>query len=300
MGDRGVERPQLADPAPAPSLEDLIAATAQRLGIPAEIRVAHGPATRAVPATEILLAAEAALLAASGAAPGSGVQLDLGMEAETPRILGRPARAQAPEPGARRGPVRALLVAGGELDPGLPERLRAVPGLTVVPAPPSPAPAPGGRGPRPRVILLDGRLATRAADRTLDTLQEAHPGTGIIVLGGRRPVRRLATLARQGVRGLVSGDAPVEALAAAIGAVADGRAWFSLPPVDPEGLARRLSPREREILALLLQGERVGAIATRLGIDIRTVSSHKSRIQAKLGADSTAALVVRALELGLG
>lgn len=300
VGDRDVERPQLADPAPAPSLEDLIAATAHRLGIPAEIRVAHGPATRAVPATEILVAAEAALLATSGATGGTGVRLEIGMEAAVPRIVGAPARPSAPATRARRGPVHALLVASGELEPGLLARIRAIPGLTLVPAVPDAQATGPGHGPQPRVILLDGRLATRAADRTLDTLQEAHPGTGIIVLGGRRPVRRLATLARQGVRGLVSGDAPVEALAAAIGAVADGRAWFSLPPVDPEGLARRLSPREREILALLLQGERVGVIATRLGIDIRTVSSHKARIQAKLGVDSTAALIVRAMELGLG
>ncbi|MFO1539807.1 MAG: LuxR C-terminal-related transcriptional regulator [Chloroflexota bacterium] len=52
-------------------------------------------------------------------------------------------------------------------------------------------------------------------------------------------------------------------------------------------------------ICLLLSGARVSRIAAVLGIDVRTVSTYKRRIQAKLGVTSTAALVVRALELGI-
>jgi two-component system, NarL family, nitrate/nitrite response regulator NarL len=45
-----------------------------------------------------------------------------------------------------------------------------------------------------------------------------------------------------------------------------------------------LTPREREILALVAQGERTAAIATRLGIAENTVKSHCTNAYKKIGA----------------
>jgi DNA-binding NarL/FixJ family response regulator len=50
----------------------------------------------------------------------------------------------------------------------------------------------------------------------------------------------------------------------------------------PEGPAGRLSPREREVLALMAEGRSNAAIATRLVITERAVAKHTASIFAKL------------------
>ena len=61
-----------------------------------------------------------------------------------------------------------------------------------------------------------------------------------------------------------------------------------------------LSNRELEILHRIVAGQRLTDIATDLHLSIKTVSTHKSRIQQKLDLPSTAALIRYGLEHGLG
>lgn len=65
-------------------------------------------------------------------------------------------------------------------------------------------------------------------------------------------------------------------------------------------LAKRideLTPREREVMELVVAGQHNRDIAERLGISVRTVEVHKSRMMAKLQTDSIAELV--RLSLGI-
>ncbi len=57
----------------------------------------------------------------------------------------------------------------------------------------------------------------------------------------------------------------------------------------------QLTPREREVLALLIHGERTDAIARQLCITAKTTSTHVERILGKLGAHSRAHAVAIAL-----
>ena len=52
-----------------------------------------------------------------------------------------------------------------------------------------------------------------------------------------------------------------------------------------------LTAREREVLALLVQGQHNRDVAENLGISARTVEVHKARIMAKLGARNLAELI---------
>ena len=111
---------------------------------------------------------------------------------------------------------------------------------------------------------------------------------------------------RAGVQGVVLRGAPAEALAGALVAAARGlavldaalaRAWLRAPDVAPD--AEGLTAREREVLALLAEGLANKAIAARLGISEHTAKFHVNAILGKLGVDSRAEAIVRAVRLGL-
>lgn len=56
-------------------------------------------------------------------------------------------------------------------------------------------------------------------------------------------------------------------------------------------LLARLTPREREVMELVVAGRHNREIAEALNISVRTVEVHKTRMMTKLGVDSLAALV---------
>jgi DNA-binding NarL/FixJ family response regulator len=63
-------------------------------------------------------------------------------------------------------------------------------------------------------------------------------------------------------------------------------------PRDAEGL-RALSPREREVAALVQAGKRNTEIARELFLSLKTVESHTRNIYAKLGVSSRVELATR-------
>jgi DNA-binding NarL/FixJ family response regulator len=75
------------------------------------------------------------------------------------------------------------------------------------------------------------------------------------------------------------------------------------PPADsrnaPQDDGRGLSPREREILALLAEGLTQKQIAAELVLSPKTVSTHIQHVLAKLGVHSRAQAVAAAYRLGL-
>jgi DNA-binding NarL/FixJ family response regulator len=157
----------------------------------------------------------------------------------------------------------------------------------------------GGRN--PRVILWDMGGAVRGEE----------PGARWAELGA--PVVALAADAEQagdalraGARSVISRTAAPEVLAAAIGCAARG--LLVLDPAlagsfvrapEARGGSEPLTPREREVLALLAEGLGNKAIAARLGVSEHTAKFHVNAILAKLGVDSRAEAIVRAIRLGL-
>lgn len=62
---------------------------------------------------------------------------------------------------------------------------------------------------------------------------------------------------------------------------------------DGQDHRRFLTPREREVMDLLIEGRANKVIADRLGISIRTVEVHRARVLAKLGVRNAVELVWR-------
>jgi DNA-binding NarL/FixJ family response regulator len=68
----------------------------------------------------------------------------------------------------------------------------------------------------------------------------------------------------------------------------------------PAGRAATLTPRERTVLELVVQGMTTRKIAEELGISFKTAATHRYSAMAKMGAANTAALVRDSLRLGIG
>lgn len=143
------------------------------------------------------------------------------------------------------------------------------------------------------VLLLDLRLGT---DFGLRALQErsAHLPAVVIVTSYDYPQYVDAAL-RLGAAGYVLKTAPIAELLDAIRAAAAGRLAFGVRPGAP---GTRLSPRERDVVAAVVDGLSNDEIATRLEIAPKTVESHLRRLFERLGVASRTELATRALREG--
>jgi DNA-binding NarL/FixJ family response regulator len=104
-----------------------------------------------------------------------------------------------------------------------------------------------------------------------------------------------AELARA-VRAAHAGEALLDPSVAArlVAAVADGQAAVPRRPAHDVG---DLTPRERDVLALICRGYANKRIARELGVSEKTVKAHVGHLLAKLGvADRTAAAVLAVRE----
>ncbi len=111
-----------------------------------------------------------------------------------------------------------------------------------------------------------------------------------------------------GARGLLFRDAEPLTLLAALHAVARGLSVFgeglaplrTAPRTASAGVgSEALTPREREVLALLAEGLSNKAIAERLVISEHTAKFHVNAVLAKLGVQRRTEAVVRAARMGL-
>ena len=76
-------------------------------------------------------------------------------------------------------------------------------------------------------------------------------------------------------------------------------ALTSSPAVKAGNAKNALTPREREVLALVASGKSSKGIAQELGISFKTAVCHRYRVQTKLKAHNTADLTRAALRMGL-
>lgn len=70
-------------------------------------------------------------------------------------------------------------------------------------------------------------------------------------------------------------------------------------PTADDDKHRRLSPREREVMTMILGGRRLKEIAANLDISVKTVTTHRSRLLRKLGVDDNLGLYRYGIRNGL-
>jgi DNA-binding CsgD family transcriptional regulator len=66
-----------------------------------------------------------------------------------------------------------------------------------------------------------------------------------------------------------------------------------------DGTHQRLSPRENEVMSMILAGRRLKEIAAQLDISVKTVTTHRSRLLRKLGIEDNLGLYRYGIRNGL-
>jgi DNA-binding NarL/FixJ family response regulator len=139
----------------------------------------------------------------------------------------------------------------------------------------------------------------------VDTMRQLAlecPNAKIVVLSMNTSTDYIAQALQAGASGYVAKNAGSRELIDAIFSVAAGRRFLSrelsLALSDAyisDQIAGNpihiLSPREREVLQLVVQGTSSSMIAQLLGLSVSTVDTYRSRLKVKLGIENTVDLV---------
>lgn len=160
-----------------------------------------------------------------------------------------------------------------------------------------------------QVMILDLGLGERSGFEVLQELKRRDAAVRAVVLTMSAQPRHVAEAVRLGAAGYVLKDAGAAELLQAIDTVAAGRRFFgpqvadlalqaltSDAPADPFAT---LSPRERQIVTMVVNGMSSATIGTQLHLSPKTVDTYRSRIMSKLGVSGLTALVRLAVREGL-
>jgi DNA-binding NarL/FixJ family response regulator len=159
----------------------------------------------------------------------------------------------------------------------------------------------------PQILLVDAQ-----SEGALEVCRELRPNGGrpwVILAGADRDDRWAVEAIKMGARGILPKSATVENLLKAIRVVHQGEVWatsrvialtieeLAARSVEPRAsnlaLRERLSPREQEIVHLIVGGLSNLETAVRLGITEATVKAHLTHIFQKLALRGRAQLAAR-------
>jgi two-component system, NarL family, response regulator NreC len=158
---------------------------------------------------------------------------------------------------------------------------------------------------RPDVIVTDLSMPGLTGLDVLVLLKEERIPSKVVVLTMHNDGRRAAEAMRAGASGFLLKESAGEELITAINQALQGRVYLT-PAVtkavmermgDPEGRPRpALTARQRDVLRLIVKGQRMKEIAATLNLSARTIETHKYEMMDVLGVHSTAELVRYAIE----
>jgi DNA-binding NarL/FixJ family response regulator len=167
---------------------------------------------------------------------------------------------------------------------------------------------------KPDVAILDISMPDLDGVHVTRQIREAVPDTKVLVLTMHESDQMVQRSLDAGAHGYVLKSDLPEALPTAVRAVLEGKRFLTtkVSEIVLEGFLKTRSEhqqeeragaqttsRESEILRLLAEGKTNKEIAALLGITVRTVETHRSKIMLKLGLHSLADLIHYAIRQGL-
>jgi len=154
------------------------------------------------------------------------------------------------------------------------------------------------------VVTLDLTLPQESGFDLLAAIRAGHPGLPILVISMHAEEHAALRSLQSGAAGYLCKDAMTDVLISAIRKVAGGGKFIT--PTLAEQLAthleakdkplhEHLSPRELRVMRMLAMGTTLKAIGENLRLNIKTISTYKTRLFQKMGFQSNADLVKYAL-----
>ena len=151
-------------------------------------------------------------------------------------------------------------------------------------------------------LVLDVRMPGMSGLALQECLLRRNDHLPIVFVTGHGDVPMAVSAVKRGAVDFIEKPFQDRALLALIdGAVRADRHLIAAKARQAAAAARlaTLSPREREVMELVVAGKLNKVIADELGISIKTVEVHRSRVMEKLGANSVAELVQITLGVAL-
>ena len=148
---------------------------------------------------------------------------------------------------------------------------------------------------RPDVVVINLRLGEESGLALLRRIKAMRTGTPVFMLSDIPQLDAAVTAMKLGASDVISKPLDTEHFLGVVrdalrrdvhlGAMQGGRR-----PVEVRGFSQ-LTPREREVLQLITNGQSNKEAGRELGISPRTIEVHRARVMEKLGARNTADLM---------
>jgi DNA-binding NarL/FixJ family response regulator len=166
---------------------------------------------------------------------------------------------------------------------------------------------------KPDVAILDVAMPLLNGIEATRQIVKRSPATRILVLTMHADEAYVNQILKAGATGYLLKDSADVDLIQAVGAVSQGKSFFSpavarlmlddyVRQLADKGITDRyesLSEREREIFQLIAEGKANKEIAHILSISPSTVETHRARIMEKLDLHSAAEIVLYAVRRGV-
>ena len=165
----------------------------------------------------------------------------------------------------------------------------------------------------PDVIVLDLSMPAMSGLEAAARLRERAPNARVLILSIHDHEEYVLESVRAGAQGYLRKDSSPAELRGAVRAIHRGGSFFSAPAArtlaaalrgdaageTPRDRLESLTARERDVLLEIAGGNTNREIATRFGISVRTVESHREALMRKLGVRGAASLTRFAIDAGL-
>ena len=159
------------------------------------------------------------------------------------------------------------------------------------------------------VILLDADLPDQSAIAFCSEMVKRQDPPRIVMLSVGSEPERIVAAVRAGAAAWIRKDESVDHLLSVIRGVVRGESWLPLRELrvvlhllienqehrrDSDDLLAALTPRERDVLFLLVEGAGRNEVAKRLQLSANTVRTHLQSLMSKFGVHSTLEVVALA------